>query len=84
MYPLRYHQRQQRPFMFQMFLQAQWVAQMILDIPILALMLLHMQSIQVPMPMGTPLRAYSNMGLAMLERPSVMPTSRRCSRDRLR
>ena len=54
MYPLRYHQRQQRPFMFQMFLQAQWVAQMILDIPILALMLLHMQSIQVPMPMGTP------------------------------
>ena len=76
MYPLRYHQRHQRPSMFQMFLQAQWVAQMILDIPILALMLLHMQSIQVPMPMGNPRRAYSSMGLAMLQPLQVMLTLR--------
>ena len=86
MYPQRYHQRQQRPYMYQMFLQTHEVAQMPLVIPILlpilllALMLLPMQSIQVLMLMGNTQRACSRMGLAMLQRiPSLMPTLRRGS-----
>ena len=79
MYPLRYHHRQQRPSMCQTFLQKHEAAQMPLVIPILlpilALMLLPLQSIQVLMPMGNHRRAYSKMGLAMLQRPPVMPTS---------
>ena len=76
MYPLRYHQRQQRPFMYQMFLQTHEVAQMPLVVPVLALMLQPLLSIQVPMPMGNPRRrTYSKMGLAMLLCPPAMLTS---------
>ena len=69
MHPLR----QQRPFLYQMFLQTQEVAQMPLVVPILALMLQPLLSIQVPMPMGNPRRrTYSKMGLVMLLCPPAM------------
>ena len=48
--------RQQRPMLYQKFLQTQAVAQMHLVVQVLALMLQLLLSIQVPQPKGTPRR----------------------------
>ena len=48
--------RQQRPILYQKFLETQAVAQMHLVVQVLALMLQLLLSIQVPQPTGIPRR----------------------------